>query len=110
MLALEHGTELRVGGRLDDVLADADRQQREWGRAIDRAAAPAALAAAAPTAAVGASVLGAVVAGVWLSSAIAPTTVAILMLLPLVRFRGDDGVARRGGAACPLSDRSSSPQ
>lgn len=86
MIALEHAPELRVNNRLGDVLADADRQQREWGRAVDRAAAPAALASAAPTAAIGVSVLGAVVAAVALSSAVAPTTLAILMLLPLSAF------------------------
>ena len=86
MLALEHAPELRVSGRLDDVLADADREQRDWGHAIDRAAAPAALASAAPTAAIGASVLGAVVCGVALASSVAPTTVAVLMLLPLSAF------------------------
>jgi ATP-binding cassette, subfamily C, bacterial CydC len=86
MLALEHAAELRVGGRLADVLADANRQQRQWGRATDRAAAPAAIASAVPTAALGASVLGAVVAGVALSTTVAPTTVAILMLLPLSAF------------------------
>jgi len=86
MLALEYAPELRVNNRLDDVLADADRQQREWGDAIDRAAAPAALAAAVPTAAIGVSVLGAVVAGIALASTVAPTTLAILMLLPLSAF------------------------
>jgi ATP-binding cassette, subfamily C, bacterial CydC len=86
MLALEHAPELRVSGRLDGVLADADREQRDWGHAIDRAAAPAALASAAPAAAIGTSVLGAVVCGVALASSVAPTTVAVLMLLPLSAF------------------------
>lgn len=86
MIALEHAAELRVSGRHDEVLAEADRQQRQWGRAVDRAAAPAAMAAAAPTAAVGVSVLGAVVSAVMLSPAVAPTTLAILMLLPLSAF------------------------
>jgi ATP-binding cassette subfamily C protein CydC len=86
MLALEHAPELRVSGRLVNVIAEAEHQQRDWGRAIDRAAAPAALASAAPTAAIGASVLGAVVAGVALASSVAPTTLAILMLLPLSAF------------------------
>ncbi|WP_370331947.1 ABC transporter transmembrane domain-containing protein, partial [Mycolicibacterium hippocampi] len=81
MLALEHAPELRVSGRLAAVLAESGDEQRRWGRAIDRAAAPAAVAAAAPTAAVGVSVIGALVAGIALSNAVAPTTVAILMLL-----------------------------
>ena len=86
MLALEHAPELRVSGRLDAVIAEADRRHRECGHATDRAAAPAALAAAAPTAAVGISVLGAVVAAIGIADAVAPMTVAILMLLPLSAF------------------------
>ena len=39
-----------------------------------------------PTAAIGVSVLGAVVAGIALAPAVAPTTLAILMLLPLSAF------------------------
>ena len=86
MLALEHAPELRVAGRLDEVIAESERRHREWGHATDRAAAPAALAAAAPTAAVGISVLGAVVAAIGIADAVAPMTVAILMLLPLSAF------------------------
>ena len=86
MLALEHAPELRVAGRLDDVIADADRRHRAWGRAADRAAGPAALAAAAPTAALGVSVLGAVVAAIGIANAVAPMTAAILMLVPLAAF------------------------
>ncbi|TRW83300.1 ATP-binding cassette domain-containing protein [Mycolicibacterium sp. 018/SC-01/001] len=86
MLALEHAAELRVAGRLDGVLADAGAQQRLWGRAMDRAAAPAAMAAAAPAAAIGISVLGALLAGVALANSVAPTTLAVLMLLPLSAF------------------------
>jgi ATP-binding cassette subfamily C protein CydC len=86
MLALEHAPELRVGGRLDDVVAESTRQQHVWGTAADRAAAPAALAAAVPTLALGASVLGALVAGISLTPLVAPTTLAILMLLPLSAF------------------------
>jgi ATP-binding cassette subfamily C protein CydC len=100
MLALEHAPELRVSGRLVDVIAEAKHQQRDWGRAIDRAAAPAALASAAPTAAIGASVLGAVVAGVALASSVAPTTLAILMLLPLSAFEATTALP---GAAVQLA-------
>ena len=53
---------------------------------LDAAARPAAIAEAVPTAAIGASVLGAVVAGIGLAPAVAPTTLAILMLLPLSAF------------------------
>jgi ATP-binding cassette subfamily C protein CydC len=100
MIALEHAPELRVSGRLADVITKAQRQQRDWGQVIDRAAAPAALASAAPTAAIGASVLGAVIAGVSLASTVAPTTVAILMLLPLSAFEATTALP---GAAVQLT-------
>jgi ATP-binding cassette, subfamily C, bacterial CydC len=86
MLALGHAPELRVAGVLDDVVAEADRRQRDWGAASDRAALPAAFGAAAPVAAMGASVLGAIVVAVALAPVLAPTTLAILVLLPLSAF------------------------
>jgi len=86
MLALEHAPELRVGGRMQDLVLDAQRRQRDWGEAIDAAARPAAFAAAIPTAAIGVSVLGAVVAAIGLAGTVAPTTLAVLMLLPLSAF------------------------
>ncbi|PEG33064.1 ABC transporter ATP-binding protein [Mycolicibacterium agri] len=86
MLALEHAPELRVAGRLDPVIAESDRRHRDWGRAADRAASPAAVATALPTLAIGASVLGAVIAAISIAGAAAPTTIAILMLLPLSAF------------------------
>ncbi|WP_420830349.1 thiol reductant ABC exporter subunit CydC [Mycobacterium heckeshornense] len=86
MIALEHAPELRVGGRLAGVIAEATRRQRRWADVLDAAAKPAAVAEAMPTAAVGASVLGAVVAGISMASSVAPTTLAILMLLPLSAF------------------------
>ena len=86
MLALEHAPELRVSGRLDATISDSVRLQRDWGESSDRAALPAAFAAAAPTAAIGASVLGAIVVGISLASSVAPTTLAILVLLPLSAF------------------------
>jgi len=100
MLALDHAQELRVSGRLDDVIAEAGARQRRWGHALDRAAAPAALAAAAPTAATGISVLGALVTGIALSDALAPTTLAVLMLLPLSAFEATIALP---GAAVALS-------
>lgn len=99
MLALEHAPELRVAGRLSGVIAAAADEQRRWGRAIDRAAAPAAVAAAAPTAAIGVSVLGAALAGIALSDSVAPTTVAILMLVPLAAFEATTALP---GAAIAL--------
>jgi ATP-binding cassette subfamily C protein CydC len=86
MLALEHAPELRVSGRLPTVIAEAGRQQGDWSKAVDRAAIPAAFGTAVPTFAIGVSVLGAVVAGIGISGAVAPTTLAILMLLPLSSF------------------------
>ncbi len=86
MIALEHAPELRVAGLLPGVIADSQRRQRAWGDALDAAAKPAAIAEAMPTAAIGASVLGAVVAGIGLAHAVAPTTLAVLMLLPLSAF------------------------
>jgi ATP-binding cassette subfamily C protein CydC len=86
MLALEHAPELRVGGRLPEVIAESQRRQRDWGDAVDRAARPAAIAEAIPTAAIGVSVLGAAAAGIGMAATVAPTTLAILMLLPLSAF------------------------
>jgi len=84
--ALDHAPELRVAGRLPTLIAEADRRQRHWGAAIDAAAAPAAVATAVPTAAVGASAIGAVVVGIGIAAGTAPTTLAVLMLLPLSAF------------------------
>jgi ATP-binding cassette subfamily C protein CydC len=86
MIALEHAPELRVAGVLPDVIAESQRRQHAWGAALDAATRPAAIAEAVPTAAIGASVLGAVVAGIGMASTVAPTTLAVLMLLPLSAF------------------------
>jgi ATP-binding cassette, subfamily C, bacterial CydC len=86
MIALEHAPELRVAGALPGVIADSQRRHRAWADALDAAARPAAIAEAMPTAAIGASVLGAVVAGIGLAHTVAPTTLAVLMLLPLSAF------------------------
>jgi len=86
MLVLEHGPELRVAGRLPHLLAESQRRQQDWGEASDAAARPAALAEALPTVAVGVSVLGAVVAAMGMVGTVAPTTLAVLMLLPLSAF------------------------
>lgn len=86
LIALDHAAELRVAGRLASVIAEAEREQHDWGRAMDRAAIPAAAAIAAPAAATAISVLGAVIVGIGLSTMTAPTTLAVLMLLPLSAF------------------------
>ena len=100
MLALEHAAELRVSGRLPAIIAESQRRQRAWADAVDAAATPAAVAAAMPTAAVGVSVLGAVIAGISIASTVAPTTLAILMLLPLSAF---ETTASLPGAAIQLT-------
>ncbi|MCW2690365.1 MAG: cydC [Mycobacterium sp.] len=100
MLALEHAPELRVSGRLADVIAESGRRQRDWGHMYDRVARPAALASAVPIVSVGISVLAAIIAGVGLSSAVAPTTVAVLMLLPLSAFEATTSLP---GAAVQLT-------
>lgn len=86
MLALEHGPELRVAGALPGIIAQSQRQQRDWGTALDAAARPAAFAEALPTAATGVSVIGAVAAALGMAPTAAPTTLAVLMLLPLSAF------------------------
>ena len=100
MLALEHAPELRVAGRLPAVIAESEQRQQDWGHALDRAALPAALGAAVPIAALGTSVLGAAVAGIEISATVAPTTLAILMLLPLSSF---EAVTALPGAAMQLT-------
>ncbi len=86
MTALDHADRLRVGGRLPDVVAEVAARQTEWGRVEDVAARPAALAAATQTLAIGVVVVGAAVAAIGMSTAAAPTTMAVLMLLPLSAF------------------------
>ncbi len=93
MLALEHAPELRVAGRLQSIILDSQRRQRAWSDAVDAAVRPAALATAVPTVAIGASVLGAVVAAIGLAGSVAPTTLAILMLLPLSAFEATSPLA-----------------
>ncbi len=86
MLALDHAAELAVAGRLSGVITAATEDHRRWGDAADRAARPAALATAVPVLATGASAIAAVVAAIALASSVAPTTLAVLMLLPLSAF------------------------
>ena len=100
MLALEHAPELRVAGVLPDVIAESQRRQHAWGAALDAATRPASIAEAVPTAAIGASVLGAVVAGIGMASTVAPTTLAVLMLLPLSAF---EAMTPLPGAAVQLT-------
>ncbi|EUA35192.1 putative cytochrome transmembrane ATP-binding protein ABC transporter CydC [Mycobacterium xenopi 3993] len=100
IIALDHAPELRVGGALARVIAESTRRQRRWADVLDAAAKPAAVAEAMPTAAIGVSVLGAVVAGISMASSVAPTTLAILMLLPLSAFEATSALP---GAAIQLT-------
>ncbi|WP_137723317.1 thiol reductant ABC exporter subunit CydC [Prescottella subtropica] len=91
--ALDHAAELRVAGRLDDVLADAATANRDAVEATDRAALPAAFAAAATPLAIGASVLGSLLIGITLygpdggtPGGMTPMSLAILVLVPLAAF------------------------
>lgn len=88
LLALDHGAELRVTGRLHAALARADRDQGRYVVAVDHAARPAAWASAATPLAIGASVLGALLVGIELyaSTDMTPMALAILVLVPLAAF------------------------
>lgn len=93
MLALEHADQLRVAGRLSDIVRDSQRRQRRWGEVIDVAARPAAFAEATTTAAIGVSVVGAAVAGIGMAGSLAPTTLAVLMLVPLSAFEASTSLS-----------------
>lgn len=86
MLALEHAPELLVGGRLTEVIDEAASEQNQSGAAIDQAARPAALASAIPTLATGVGAVGAILTAITLVPHLSPTTLAVLMLLPLSAF------------------------
>jgi ATP-binding cassette, subfamily C, bacterial CydC len=100
LAALEHADELRISGRLDAVIAECRRQQQDWGSAADRAAKPAAIASALPIGATGVSLLAAVISGIALAGSVAPTTIAVLMLVPLAAF---EAFAALPAAAAALS-------
>lgn len=108
---LDHAPELRVGGLLPRQLELARRRRMEWAAAQDAAAGPAAWAAAVPTLAVGAASVGALAAAVELAGHIAPTTLAILVLLPLAAFEASTalpaaaiGIARSRASARHLQE------
>lgn len=86
LTALDHATELRVAGRLPELITESVRQQRMWGSALDRAARPMAPAAAVPTIGVAVSAIAAITVSIGLAPMVAPTTLAILMLFPLSAF------------------------
>ncbi|EME23156.1 thiol reductant ABC exporter subunit CydC [Rhodococcus triatomae] len=93
VLALDHAAELRVAGRLDEIVEAADRHDRDAVVATDRAAVPSAFADAATPLAIGASVLGALLIGITLygpdggtAGGMTPMALGILVLLPLSAF------------------------
>ncbi|ORA59945.1 thiol reductant ABC exporter subunit CydC [Mycobacteroides franklinii] len=108
---LDHAPELRVGGLLPRQLESARRRRMEWAAAQDAAASPAAWAAAVPTLAVGAASVGTLASAVELAGHIAPTTLAILVLLPLAAFEASTalpaaaiGIARSRASARHLQE------
>lgn len=83
---LDHAAELRLGGILPRQLDSARRRRQAWATAQDAAAGPSAWASAVPTLCTGAAVVAALVAAADLGPRVAPTTLAILVLLPLAAF------------------------
>ncbi|WP_430331004.1 thiol reductant ABC exporter subunit CydC [Rhodococcus sp. ACT016] len=125
--ALDHAAELRVAGRLDDVLVGAENANRDAVRATDRAAMPAAFAAAATPLAIGASVLGSLLIGITLygpdggtPGAMTPMSLAILVLVPLAAFEATGALPAAAialtrariasGRILALVDRAGEPQ
>jgi ATP-binding cassette subfamily C protein CydC len=90
---LDHAAELRVAGRLDAALADANTAGQRAVAAEDSAAARSAWAAAATPLSIGASVLGALLVGIAIygpsgggPGGMTPMALTILVLLPLSAF------------------------
>ena len=86
MIALEHAPELRVAGALPELITESQRRQHAW--VLPSTPPPdqprsARLCPPRPSASV---CFGAVVAALALAPTVAPTTLAILMLLPLSAF------------------------
>ena len=105
--ALDHAPELRVAGRLDDVLDRARVAARESGAETDRAVAGASFAAAATPFGIAVSVLGSLLVGIAIygpgggtPGGMTPMALAILVLLPLSAF---EAAAMMPPAAVALS-------
>lgn len=101
--AIDHAAELRVAGQLGAPMDRARSANRVALRSIDRAAVPAAWADAAAPLAMGASVMGALLVGLTIfgsgPSAMHPTMLGVLVLLPLSAF---EATAPLPGAALAL--------
>ncbi len=90
---LDHAAELRVAGKLDAALAQADTAIERAVRAEDTAAAHSAWAAAATPLSIGVSALGALLVGIaaygptgGLPGGMTPMALTILVLVPLSAF------------------------
>ncbi|MET9210551.1 MULTISPECIES: thiol reductant ABC exporter subunit CydC [unclassified Nocardia] len=90
---LDHAAELRVAGKLDAALAQADTANGRAVRAEDTAAAHSAWAAAATPLSIGVSALGALLVGIaaygptgGLPGGMTPMALTILVLVPLSAF------------------------
>ncbi|MFF2088701.1 thiol reductant ABC exporter subunit CydC [Nocardia sp. NPDC058176] len=93
MTVLDHAAELRVAGRLDAALAQADKASRRAVAAEDAAASRSAWAAAATPLSIGVSAFGALLVGIaaygptgGLPGGMTPMALTILVLVPLSAF------------------------
>ncbi|WP_278264870.1 ATP-binding cassette domain-containing protein [Nocardia sp. AG03] len=107
MTVLDHAAELRVAGRLDAALQQADTASRRAVAAEDKAASHSAWAAAATPLAIGVSALGALLVGIaaygptgGLPGGMTPMALTILVLVPLSAF---EAVAALPTAATTLT-------
>lgn len=107
MTVLDHAAELRVAGRLDAVLAQADQASRRAVDAEDAAASRSAWAAAATPLSIGVSAFGALLVGIaaygptgGLPGGMTPMALTILVLVPLSAF---EAVAALPAAATTLT-------
>ncbi|MFC4377183.1 thiol reductant ABC exporter subunit CydC [Nocardia halotolerans] len=93
LTVLDHAAELRVAGRLDAALAEADKAARRAVAAEDSAASRSAWAAAATPLSIGISTFGALLVGIaaygptgGLPGGMSPMALTILVLVPLSAF------------------------
>ncbi|WP_336086712.1 thiol reductant ABC exporter subunit CydC [Nocardia sp. SSK8] len=107
MTVLDHAAELRVAGRLDAALEQADNASRRAVAAEDKAASHSAWAAAATPLSIGVSTLGALLVGIaaygptgGLPGGMTPMALTILVLVPLSAF---EAVAALPTAATTLT-------
>jgi ATP-binding cassette subfamily C protein CydC len=92
--AMEHGTEHRVWGTADAAATSVREADRQFERAVDLSARPAALASALQLAAAGVALIGGIGLGVTAANAghISPMGAAVVALLPLAAFEAINAV------------------